>query len=492
MVSLIILPTLPIRQTCTASEVLDCRTVGTFTAIYNNVTIHVGTMIISGNETCLIENCTFVQTGNISVVDNGTLILRNVDFQMNQTVTWQFGFSFAGHAKIHIENTTMESQYPFQSNCLDKSAILALNSRIYPLHCFDNSTISLSSTKTATGAFLCTGESYMYSENSTINGQLWCSQNSSVYLVNSSLGIVELEFHHSAATLSHLRAGLHKLWNLHINQSVENVSINLTLINTWLSGWSIYCWEDSQVSIYDSEVHVHCHVNPAVSIFNSTILNLHVLYNSTVLMQNCVINGSYIQVFDRFIGTIQINSTDWTERFAACFDSDFYISGNITLREPVLFQSWQNTRITRNFNIEAKSSSCTGSQMDNVQLTLYDENTTVLWTGFTDDVGRIDFNVTYIDGNHTDTLWLEAIKGGWTSINEIQLFSDTPFNVGFRQWDVTGDGYVGIDDIVRVAEYFDTYPGHPSWDQLYDVNCDQYIGIDDIVEVAEHFGELIQ
>ena len=56
--------------------------------------------------------------------------------------------------------------------------------------------------------------------------------------------------------------------------------------------------------------------------------------------------------------------------------------------------------------------------------------------------------------------------------------------------DVNLDGYVGIDDIVAVAEHFGTMPGDPNWNSIYDINCDNYVGIDDIVETAEHFGEM--
>ena len=58
-----------------------------------------------------------------------------------------------------------------------------------------------------------------------------------------------------------------------------------------------------------------------------------------------------------------------------------------------------------------------------------------------------------------------------------------------RPYDVTGDGYCGIDDIVNVAEHFGTMPGDPNWNPIYDINGDNYVGIDDIVMVAEHFGE---
>ncbi len=57
------------------------------------------------------------------------------------------------------------------------------------------------------------------------------------------------------------------------------------------------------------------------------------------------------------------------------------------------------------------------------------------------------------------------------------------------RWDITGDGYVGIDDIVLVAEHFGQDPAHPAWNSKHDVTGDNYIGIDDIVSVAEHFGE---
>jgi Ca2+-binding EF-hand superfamily protein len=56
-------------------------------------------------------------------------------------------------------------------------------------------------------------------------------------------------------------------------------------------------------------------------------------------------------------------------------------------------------------------------------------------------------------------------------------------------WDVTGDGYVGVEDIVAISARFGSQSGDPDWDPIFDINKDGYVGIDDIVEVAEHFGE---
>jgi hypothetical protein len=54
--------------------------------------------------------------------------------------------------------------------------------------------------------------------------------------------------------------------------------------------------------------------------------------------------------------------------------------------------------------------------------------------------------------------------------------------------DVTGDGHVGIDDIVMTAEAFGSTPDHPRWNPYGDLTRDNYVGIDDIVIVAANFG----
>ncbi|UCH32100.1 MAG: hypothetical protein JSV05_01540 [Candidatus Bathyarchaeota archaeon] len=77
------------------------------------------------------------------------------------------------------------------------------------------------------------------------------------------------------------------------------------------------------------------------------------------------------------------------------------------------------------------------------------------------------------------------------AIDESNIVGITVFTITMPEfpWDVTGDGYVGIDDVVAVAEHFGSSPASIGWDPKYDINKDDYVGIDDIVAVAEHFGE---
>jgi hypothetical protein len=88
-------------------------------------------------------------------------------------------------------------------------------------------------------------------------------------------------------------------------------------------------------------------------------------------------------------------------------------------------------------------------------------------------------------GNYTVILTATDVVGRSGSITK----NMTVLNYTSFPWDVTGDGYVGIDDIYMVAIHFGLSVGDPGWDPKYDITGDGYIGIDDIFEVAMHFGE---
>ncbi len=103
-------------------------------------------------------------------------------------------------------------------------------------------------------------------------------------------------------------------------------------------------------------------------------------------------------------------------------------------------------------------------------------------------------------GPYQDSWWEKGVS---------QFFNPDPNNMEtvIRRWlpafayvieraiienfDVTGDDYVGIDDIVETAEHFGAQPGDIKWVPIFDINRDHYVGIDDIVAVAEHFGEAV-
>ncbi len=91
--------------------------------------------------------------------------------------------------------------------------------------------------------------------------------------------------------------------------------------------------------------------------------------------------------------------------------------------------------------------------------------------------------------NYSIAVYIAPLRGEHFTFDNFRV--NSLVEVVYFPWDVTGDNYVGIDDIVAVAENFGTDPTHPNWNHIYDINDDNYIGIDDIVSVAEHFGETI-
>lgn len=118
--------------------------------------------------------------------------------------------------------------------------------------------------------------------------------------------------------------------------------------------------------------------------------------------------------------------------------------------------------------------------------TLINTVSNVILASETSDVLTITWNTNGFNGNYTISANATHLPGE-TDLAD-NTYSDGIVTVRWP-YDVNGDGYVGIDDIVLVAEHFGETPASPGWDPKCDINPDSYIGIDDIVAVAEHFGE---
>jgi hypothetical protein len=86
---------------------------------FNEDTIYEGDLILDGNTSILIENCSFKVKGRIRITDNSTLILRNAKIRLiesnealrNECAYW---FSINGNARFQANNITIETVF-FQS-----------------------------------------------------------------------------------------------------------------------------------------------------------------------------------------------------------------------------------------------------------------------------------------------------------------------------------------------------------------------------------------
>lgn len=70
---------------------------------------HEGDLVIDGNETFIIENCTYIQTGNVYVRDNARLIIKNAELQLNQTSHWQYSLEVSDNGILETRNVTIRN-----------------------------------------------------------------------------------------------------------------------------------------------------------------------------------------------------------------------------------------------------------------------------------------------------------------------------------------------------------------------------------------------
>ena len=73
--------------------------------------IHRGDLTIVGTQTFVIENCTYIQEGNIHVYDWATLIIRNAVLQIDNAYPAQYEIYIHNYATIEIQDSEVTSEF---------------------------------------------------------------------------------------------------------------------------------------------------------------------------------------------------------------------------------------------------------------------------------------------------------------------------------------------------------------------------------------------
>jgi hypothetical protein len=131
------------------------------------------------------------------------------------------------------------------------------------------------------------------------------------------------------------------------------------------------------------------------------------------------------------LGTLYSDAT--TFGWFSFAESALFIHGDMEFSYRNI-RRWASSNITRNYNILAKEPR--GDSLENVGLLLFDKNDALVWNGTTDSLGRADFNLTFADGNYTDTLRLEAFKENLSATASISFLSDTPVTLTLGAHDI--------------------------------------------------------
>jgi len=405
----------------------------------------------------------------------------------NTTLDSQFEFNahVGGHGQVSFVNSTI-AKYGSIS-CFDDSLVEILDSRLTNIGNQDRSRVIISDSEILWGI------------------DLW-------FLLPSQVVFLE-----------EVKPGFCRYWNLHENRSASNVLHDLTVKDTFVFGWGITI-DGANVTILNSEfgsvicgfVDTNVIVDGAQLRFYTnwtlgkiTLLNTSVTGYWGFAFENCLAEVSNVMagvflhkhsnlsIVDSIVsldayfytgGAIQFQNSQ-TYGFEA-LSSSFYIYGEIDFLLETNAIRWLSTNVTRNYNIISRNLS--GNPMENVELTLFDQNYTVVWSGLTDISGTANFNITFSDNNYTDTLRLEAVKGDFVGAMNVSFLSDTPIVLTMRYYtDLNGDGKINIQDLFIVARAYGTKERDENYNPIADLDGNKEINIKDLYEVAEDYGKTI-
>jgi parallel beta-helix repeat protein len=312
--------------------------------------IHEGDILLKGNETLAIENCEFVQTGNIIVKDEAKIIIQNATLLLNTTYgIWNqysisvsgsgnltainanitalglgFRIEFSSHSTGKIANSTISAKHDPRGiwvRASTYSKVSVENSRIDVLELLDFS--SLKATNLTVNLRLSAlRNSFIHVNNSRVPIHVWGAP--SLNIENSRLARLTLDFYETDAILTGLHSNaLLSYWDLHKNNTILRTSIyQLTLRNSYVCDWIIYSGHHSNVTIQNSTITFAGAIDwykgePSILILqDSTVTGGLGASNSTIILQNstCLVPyyaGRGISIFENADLRTSVTISGW-------------------------------------------------------------------------------------------------------------------------------------------------------------------------------------
>jgi hypothetical protein len=439
---------------------------------YENVTTHEGDLIISGTQVFAIENCTFIQRGNIHVRDRAKLVVRNSELCLNQTYPMQYNPTFGDYGTLEAENSTLVSYQVLniefhehsEANFNDVTLNLGFSSWVR-FHEFSKVTIYQSTFSNWNGLNFDGYSEASITDSKVTQIQVADVGTCDISLFNSTVHCIALTFRPSQMVkIDHLLPGFYEYMSLQEAVTASGVPCKMTLNNTLVEAWAVHVYYDAETQISDSIISERLGINiQGLSLriddlrpqffeykkigqitLNRTSIDFSpflFVYDSTVTVTNssvwlAAVFNSDIHVSDSIVACLERiqNSSLFFERTVVegieFFYNDFFMYGNVSFESTWSESTWFSSNVTRNYNIIAEDTG--DSPMENVKVTLFDQNHTSVWNGTTNSLGQADFNVTFTDMNYTDTLRLEAFKENCFAAMNISLLSNTPIILTLR------------------------------------------------------------
>ena len=215
-------------------------------------TVHVGDLVI--DSPYVIENQTYEQQGNITILPGGRLILRNASLVFDQEWRAQSAIRLQGDASLSLEQSTITSSYA------------------YPIYMADTSTMATQGPTGLTEGQLFLGGQAQASLQDA--GLLSANVGGSAILEADGCQIHELVSTlggQASGTLS-LRSGHYDVWSLQKSNNLVNVPLDIRLRDTAVSYWDADVGGEADVRFTDSNVfQVRVMEEAAVTVVSSVV-----------------------------------------------------------------------------------------------------------------------------------------------------------------------------------------------------------------------------
>lgn len=419
--------------------------------VYGEGVVHAGNVIVDGNQTFLVQNCTFTVTGFVTVRDNATLIVK--DAVLNVTI-----FTFTGmvtvsdNGKFIIEggelnlNQDIDTHIPTPSRICDidvkdMATMKAVDARIYSkvsgtsIKVGKHGRVTLNSTDTCSGrieAFddsdISINESLMSSIK--LHGNSSCTvQNTDIdffsgsdryaaSFYNSTIRFIEFVFGSSSkAYIDSRLMGFHRYWNIHDNFTVDGVDFNLTLHDTNVTDlpilYSSFMFEGIELRILNQNLRwVDCGADSELYLTNSTCDHVicgrhdsvYSIYNSKIgrlsLWDNALVSSSDTEIDELhvsdFKGALICDNVTLLEGLEIDCEpgTRFHFYGGLRFGEnfSLIKEPMRKFKAIRGYRVVTRAD---GGPLANVQLKMHNEEGELIWDGATDGDGEAYFDLTY-------------------------------------------------------------------------------------------------
>ncbi len=433
---------------------------------------HPGDLVLSGNDTLVIENQRYVVEGNVYLSGSARLDLRNAELVVQhyprQEIIFTEGATFS--AVNSIISGFIHSHFGDHS-ILEADRVFMIN------------LINVGGQAQATIQNSCLFEDRF--------GLVQVGGQANIYVADSVIGAIGLEIPSSVpVVIDGLVSGYFEHWEAatDISPSLEyslvldrtTVKENPGYSGGYEMGWNIFTMSDAELTISGSvlnklvitfggedvqfsglaretpvdldfrDIHlVGTTIQGQWGIFVSNgetrIYDSDGVWLWPVGNRDTIIDNTFINEFDprQYTGTIRLTDSSMTNGFEIFESSVFRMEGSVRMLDiSPLFTT--DSRMTRHYQVEVIDAA-TGLPFSGVNLTLA-RGSEAEWNGTTDNDGQTSFEVTFDVDNYED-IWTLSSPNPEIQINhDISIRSDTPVRINLTP-SPDGGGWIPIMEV---------------------------------------------